>query len=417
MIPRKKILFTPVSTVLAHTGRCLVLAKELQARGHHVILAGMPKYLRNPDIMHNHHFDYYEITDFDLNQGLDILRTVRKTLSRSTVEKQVEAELTMLERLQPDLVITDFRLTVYISAPVMKIPVVSLLSGQWMQQYVAKRFKALRTLPPYPFVKRAVGREGANLILPPFQRLVIRYKMRPFRQALRKYRLEKKKTLWDLLVGDFNLILDTALWSPMQTLPNNFRQIGPIVWAPESPVPQWLNTLDKKRPLIYLTMGSTGHEGLFQKLIAMLAQTDCQLIVSTAGQVTFRKENLPHNAYITAFLPGEKVMEHADIVIYHGGNGTAYQAIKAGTPCIVIATHLDQEFQGEATEEHGVGIFLTMREVMTNPALVTEAVKKILGDLPTYRQNMHKLQADLLRYNGVKEAADSIEEFINQLKK
>jgi MGT family glycosyltransferase len=323
----------------------------------------------------------------------------------------------MLERLRPDLVIADFRLTMYISARVVKVPLVSLLSGQWMQQYVAKGFKAFRTLSLYPFVRSVVGKRGADLIMPPFQRLMIRYKMGPFRQALRKYQLEKKKTLWELLGGDFNLILDTALWSPMQTLPNNFRQIGPIVWTLEAPVPQWLSTLDKKRPLIYLTMGSTGHKGLFQKLVTMLAQTDYQTIISTGGQVTLGRENLPQNVHIAELLPGEKIMERADMVIYHGGNGTAYQAMKTGTPCIVIATHMDQELQGRTTEEHGVGIFLTMREVMTNPILAMKAVEKILADLPTYRQNMRKLQVDLLRYDGVKRAADGIEEFINQLEK
>jgi UDP:flavonoid glycosyltransferase YjiC (YdhE family) len=54
---------------------------------------------------------------------------------------------------------------------------------------------------------------------------------------------------------------------------------------------------------------------------------------------------------------------------------------------------------------------------MTNPTLAMKTVEKVLADLPTYRQNMRKLQVDLLRYDGVKRAVDGIEEFINQLEK
>jgi UDP:flavonoid glycosyltransferase YjiC (YdhE family) len=96
-------------------------------------------------------------------------------------------------------------------------------------------------------------------------------------------------------------------------------------------------------------------------------------------------------------------------VIYHGGAGTAYQVMKAGIPSIVIATHLDQEYQGVATEAHHVGVFLTMRDVLARRRFLYETTERVLGNLAVYQANARVLQDDLQKYNGPAAAADLIE--------
>jgi MGT family glycosyltransferase len=408
----KRIVLTPASNILAHAGRCIILARELTRRGHQVILAGSPKYLNDPEVVRDKDIRFYQLPDLSVEEAMVMLRTMSKTIRRSSVEKHIDAELEMFNVLKPDLVIVDFRLSIYISARVAKVPLISLLEGRWIEQYSVRKWKAIRTLPQYPFIRLLLGEKTADRIMPFFQRLILKYKILSYQAAFKKYGLEKKKSMGDLLTGDYNLILDTQLWTPTEHLPGNFRQVGPIYWAPENTMPHWVKELDRKRPIIYLTLGSTGHEDLFQKLFKVFGETEYQILVSTGGQIDISDHEIPKDFYLERYLPGEEIMTLADVVIHHGGTGTAYQAIKTFTPCIVIATHFEQEFLGEATEELGVGIFLSMIEVLKNPSLILESTQKIFAHLETYKMNMMRLKKDLETYDPVRTAADTIEDFL-----
>ncbi|MBI3951717.1 MAG: hypothetical protein HY314_14810 [Acidobacteria bacterium] len=408
-----RILFTPASNILAHVGRCVVLARELKNRGHHVTLAGTPKFLRDPAVVQHEEFDTYPIPDYGAEEGLEILRKVRKTPCKQFLNEHIQAELQMLDQVRPDVVVNDFRLTLYISARLRSIPIISLVGGRYMYQYAAKPFKASRTHPSYPILMRLMGEKGTDVVLPSLQRWALRYKMWPFYDLSKQYGVEPKKDLWDFLVGEYNLILDTELLGPTKSLPENFRRVGPIAWTPQLPLPEWVQTLDRSRPVIYITMGSTGHPRLFRKMIQVLADTDYTVIMSTGGQIEVPDESLPKNFRVAKYLPGEQIMELANLVIFHGGAGTGYQAIGAGAPAIVIATHLEQEFVGEVLEENGAGIFLTMNRVLTTPSLIRTSIATMLENVELYRSNMTKLREDFLRYNPVRTAADCIEEFMN----
>jgi UDP:flavonoid glycosyltransferase YjiC (YdhE family) len=408
----KTIVLAPASGFLFHVGRCLGLARELTARGHRVILVGIPRFLQDPALVNRDTFGYFELPDFDTEQALDLLRSVAHGPPRRLVKEMVELELQLLRRLKPDLVIVDFRLSMYLSARAMGIPVVALLMGLWMQQYSAITPKIIRTYPHTRWLKRFIGEGGMRILTPLALRTIIRYKTLPFARTAREYGLKPMRYLWDLLVGDLNLLLDTDAWSPTRALPPNFHRVGPILWEPELPLPSWVEGLDAIRPVIYVNFGSSTPRDLFQQLFAKFANTSYQVIVTTGGQIDPHDVRLPANFYLEKFLPVGAIMERSDLVIYQGGAGTAYQVMRAGVPSLVIATHLDQEYQGLATEQHKAGRFFTLQEVLANSDLLLEATEEIFKMLPVYREHVRHLQADLARYNGPVAAADRIEAFI-----
>lgn len=406
------ILFTPTANVLAHVSRCVVLASELKQRGHRIAFAGTPKYLKDPAVVGDEAFEFYPLTDFDLDEGLDILRTISRLPKERVIEEIIAAELQMLDRVRPRVVIVDFRPTMYISARLRRIPLIALLGGHWLYQFAAKPNRAFRTYAIYPLMKRLVGVKGADLLMPPLQRLAMRYKMLPFSAACKRHGLPPKRTPWEMLIGDDNLILDTELVSPTKGLPENFKQVGPIFWSPQAPLPQWIEGLDRGRPIIYVTLGSTAHPDLFRQILGIFRDTGYEIIMTTGGQIDCQGEEVPRNARLEKYLPGERMMALSDLVIHHGGAGTVYQTIRTGRPSIVIATHFEQEFLGGVLEEHGAGIFLTMKEVMADPARLSAAAAKILQNPDPYTANIKRLQEDLQRYDAVKSAADRIEAFV-----
>jgi len=409
----KKIVFAPASGVMSHVVRCLVVGRALKKRGHEVIFAGLPKYLQDPSVVFPGEFGYYPLPDFTTDEAMESLRSMKRHYTRETIVSHIEEELKMFEELKPELVVSDFRLTMYISARVAKVPLASFLNARWLGPHFHGAYHAPDTHPVPLAMKRMFGTRLADALWIRVLNLIQRYKLSPYYYASKKYHLEKKSLIPDLVEGDYNLILDTELLGPTRDLPPNFLQVGPVIWSPDLPLPSWVKDLDRKRPVIYVTMGSSGHTDLFRMILDTFRGSRYQVIVSTGGQIDLRKDEIPEDFYVEKYLPGDKIMEMADIVICHGGNQTVYQAVQAGTPTIVIATHLDQEWGGEMLEEHQAGIFLTIIRVLRDPSLLLQSVNRMFEKLYLYHANMKLLKEDLARYDPVNQAAAGIESFLD----
>jgi UDP:flavonoid glycosyltransferase YjiC (YdhE family) len=412
MVVQHPLLFTPTSNVLAHVGRSVILARALQERGHRIAIAGMAKYLRDPGVVRAGEFAYHQLPDFDLAEGLEVLRSLHKLPRRQAIERNIAAELALLDALRPQAVVVDFRPTMYISARLRRIPLIALLGGRWLYQYAAKPYPAFRTYAHYAMIRKLFGVRGADRLMPPVQRLVMRYKTAPFARAFKRHGLPARRTPWDMLVGDYNLILDTELVCPTRPLPANFVKVGPIFWSPEQPLPAWLTQLEHRRPIIYVTLGSTAHPDLFRQLLRIFSGLEATILMTTGGQITLHAREIPAHVHVEKYLPGTRVMQLADLVIHHGGAGTVYQTIQAAKPSIAIATHFEQELVSAILEEQGVGIVLTMQEVMAAPQRLTQAVTEMLRCPGPYLAHLQRLQDDLKQYDPVRTAADHIEGFL-----
>ncbi len=406
-----RILFAPASTVLAHAGRCLMIARELNRRGHRVLLAGAARFLREWALQ-DPRLGYIELPDIPAGEGLRILRSLWKRPDERWLQAHVRAELELLDRVRPDLVVVDFRLTMFISARARRIPIVSLLGGRWLYPYAAKPYRAFRTAPAF-WVRRLLGERISDVVIPWGFRWLLRYKIRPYRRLLAYYGLEPKRDLWELFLGDLNLVLDSELLAPTRPLPENFVRVGPVHWEPSSPEPEWLVEWTSRRPVIYVTLGSTGHPQLFRRVLEVLGRTPYRVLMTTGGQICFAPEEIPENVRVEAFLPGRLVMERSDLVICHGGAGTIYQAIAAGTPCLIVATHFEQELLGQEIEERGAGRLLALPEVLADETRLPQTLEEMLRHRDAYAQNMQKLRHAHRAFDGVKAAAAAIEAFLN----
>jgi UDP:flavonoid glycosyltransferase YjiC (YdhE family) len=161
--------------------------------------------------------------------------------------------------------------------------------------------------------------------------------------------------------------------------------------------------------------GSTAHPALFRRTFEELANRPFQVLLATCGQVDPADFPSPPNFVVEKFLPVSKVLEASDLAVYHGGAGTFQQSVRAGVPGVVIATHWDQEWAGLLTERHGLGVFLTMPEVLASPGLLRGAVERVLGRLSGHRENARRLRNEILAYDGPRSAADHIEAFAKSL--
>jgi MGT family glycosyltransferase len=229
-----------------------------------------------------------------------------------------------------------------------------------------------------------------------------------FNQVRAQYGLPAVASVLDLLAGDLNLMCDVPEYAPVHDAPAHYRYVGPIIWDGTPEPPAWLSSLAPARPTIYFTMGSTGPVEAFQAALEAFAGTAYQVLMTTGG-VT-RPEDLgplPVNFHVAGFAPGDELMRWADVVICHAGNGTSYQALRAGLPIITWPFIQDQRWNARRQAELGIGLTLA---ALTQAAL-RAAVEEVQSN-PSYRANAQRFQQIMTGYDGPRTAAALIHQFI-----
>jgi UDP:flavonoid glycosyltransferase YjiC (YdhE family) len=152
--------------------------------------------------------------------------------------------------------------------------------------------------------------------------------------------------------ADITLYADVPELVPTSGLPENHRYIGPVEWSPEIPMPV-LPASDPSRPLVYVTMGSSGSADLVPLIIEALSGLDCHIAIATAG-VPLR--HVPANVTVADYLPGDRISERAALVVCNGGSPTSHQALARGVPVLGIPFNLDQHLNMEYVAAYGAGV-------------------------------------------------------------
>lgn len=400
MYMNKKILVMPDGNWLSHTSRPFEVAKELRELGHEVVFASDGQYMKLPQ---ESGFQVFSITTINPERVLRCSRSGRTNwYDYDLIKACIEAELQLFDKVQPDLILSDFRLPLSTSCELAGIPLAVILNAAWTNYYSAK-IKA----PEHLKITRLLGRKVTTLFIPWIKNFILKIDSRPFNKFRQEQGLIPRKNIWDIWCGDLNLIVDIPEYGTTENLPEHFHYIGPIVWEPRIESPKWLETLDSCKPTIYFTMGSTGYARFFEQAIEIFGNTEYQCIMTTAGMVELF--NIPDNFYVTDYAPGNDIMKKSDIVVCQGGNGTIYQAMSEGVPIIGIPTMHDQEFNLDRVEELGVGMHLS--ELKFKPCHLVKAVEKILSH-DNYKDNALQYKNILANYNAPKKGAQLISNYL-----
>lgn len=186
--------------------------------------------------------------------------------------------------------------------------------------------------------------------------------------------------------GDYTLYADVPELVPTYNLPANHRYLGPVLWSPDVKPPTWWHSLPTDRPIIYATLGSSGGKNLLQVVLNALADLPVTVIAATAGRNHLK--NVPANAFVADYLPGEAAAARSAVVLCNGGSPTTQQALAAGVPVIGLPSNMDQHLNMEALERAGAGVLLRTERLNTEG--VAAAVKQVLSGAE-FRQAARRL--------------------------
>lgn len=385
--PRKRILFVTENVTLAQIVRCIVLARSLDPARYDV---------------------HFACASFDpaLFGDLQATRWTIHSLPKATVEakiasgkriyeedvlaRYVKEELSLFDKIKPDLVVGDLRMSLAISAPAAGVPCATLINAYWSPHAIRERFP----LPEHPIV-RMVGVEKAERYFPLALPQVFAHFVRPINALRKRHKLPELGSLLETITwGDHTLFPDVPGLIPLRHLPASHRFLGPVTWAPDIDPPAGFDALGQERPLVYVTYGSSGPVDLLPTTLEGLAGFDVDVLVSTAGR--FRADQLPRNVHVADMVPGDVVAQRASLVISSGGASTAYQALAAGRPVLGVPYNLDQYLAMTAIRDAGAGILLR------SGTLTAEGVRAAASSLlrePSYAREARRLAVEFARHD------------------
>jgi UDP:flavonoid glycosyltransferase YjiC (YdhE family) len=288
-----------------------------------------------------------------------------------TLERYVEEELRLFETVEPDFVVSDFRLSLPISAAKAGVRHAALINAYFSPYAERDGFP----VPEHPLVS-LLGYQRAARYFPRALPAVFAHFVKPIDVVRQRHGLTASGGLLEALSsGDFTLYPDVPELCPTHNLPPHHRYLGHIPWSPDVPLPEFFGELDSDRQVVYVTLGSSGRLSALDTVLRVIAELPVLGVVATAGR--FELPDAPSNVRVARYLPGEQVARASRFVVTNGGASTSYQALAEAKPVLGVPSNLDQYLSMTAIERAGAGRLVRAGEA--TETTLRKAFNELLG--------------------------------------
>lgn len=161
------------------------------------------------------------------------------------------------------------------------------------------------------------------------------------------------------------------------------------------------------RPLVLVSLSTMfqGQAETLTKLCQAVADLPVEVLVTTGRGVD--PASLPPAANIEtrSFVPHDAVLPQVDLVVTHGGLGTAMFSAGAGVPCLYVPNGRDQDDNAARFEALGLGRALAPG---ASPPSFARAIQDLLED-ETMRAACRSFAARASRFGDLARAADLVQ--------
>jgi hypothetical protein len=254
--------------------------------------------------------------------------------SADDLVKSYASEMKAIERVRPDGIISDWRLTASFSAAASDVRCIQLWNANW------------GLFAGYPSLVEPT-------LLSRYSSVLSEWRV-PFDEFTLRVGGSSFATRDSIFRGDLNLIPDYPLFRNCNTatVDANCSFIGPLV-----PLPLEIPAHPDTRAKHDITIAFGGHR--LPELERVLME-----VVSSLGFSCFKLESTPQvevaEGESFSFFPER--LKIGKIVITHGGIGSIYQSLFVGKPLLVIPQHLEQFDNGSRVKDLNVGDLLNVND-------------------------------------------------------
>lgn len=277
------------------------------------------------------------------------------------IQHALDQDIALLKRLQPRVLVLDWRPPMRLAAAICGIPTVAVTNA-----YFSPAYQGPRAAPTeHPFVQ-LVGQRVSDILMPVLEPIYQRTWARPYRQLAQRYGERGWVDLREYVHGDVTLFADLPSLNPIPPEAGVF--IGPLT---SPPVPCDLPEL--RGPVLYITVGSEDVRRFLPGLVRAAEGWPGDVVV-THG--TFEVgPGWPERWVLRPFVDPAAIYAQGCPVawIYHGGNGSTYQLLQHWTiseqtlGAVVLPFHVEQQWNGHKLRDLGLARLVTSIHRMHQP--------------------------------------------------
>lgn len=370
-----RILFLPLSNVLGHLARTFALAEKLHEYKAEVHIAVCDHYqdlvgaLPEDIIIHpslempsESSRSFGTIVSFEegaegdlinLNSAND-LDAEEMQIRAHFLRKMVEQDEVLIEKVQPDIIITDYRFTI-----------LNMQLDEHIRVFHISNF----------------------LGFPSFYDRVRKQLFSPLNEGT-------------VLVPSIASLEEQNKQFSSQN--GNVHWCGPFRWK------GWnrLHSVDSEQPKadVFLSFGSTGNAKQLIPWMIRSIDADYSLLISQDDKHMYESRK---NVHVERFGSLEHCLKRSRIVCCHGGHGTVLESILQETPMIIFPNNLEQLEIGRRIQQLGLGVLMNQPQTEITEVQLNQTIKELLKN-DQIKENLAHFAQLLHSMNGVEKAAEII---------
>jgi UDP:flavonoid glycosyltransferase YjiC (YdhE family) len=384
-----KVYLSPCGIGLGHVGRCIPIAKELKSRGAEIVFS---TYRDGVKYVEREKFPLIKVPPIGFKVKPDGTVDFKQTAVNPglfaifTLLKQIKVEVKIIKNINPDVVVSDSRVSPLIAARLLGVPRLCILNQ--FQIIVPRKKRFLR-------VSKLVD-AGALAIIGKIW-----------------------TTGMQVLIPDFPSPFTISMGN--LHIPNSYRKrvklIGPILplhpnSLPDSEVLRKQLGLQSGKPVIFAPISGPLEERFY--LIQLLQKIfmdfpkDYQIVMSQGYPNAPESFVRYGNARIFRWISNRfEYLKACDLVISRAGHGTLMHSICYGKPMILIPTpnHTEQLNNAKRATELGVAKMIEQENLCKETLL--QAIKETLNN-EEMKEKVKDLEKMVSKIDGLKTAVESI---------
>jgi UDP-N-acetylglucosamine--N-acetylmuramyl-(pentapeptide) pyrophosphoryl-undecaprenol N-acetylglucosamine transferase len=301
--------------------------------------------------------------------------------------KQLAFEEVNISRFDPDLVVSDSRLSAVLGARLKSYPAITMLNQFSVAFPPRFRGRVGR------FYERIAG-DSLGLMWSLSERVLMTDLPPPF------------------TIGERNLV-----GSDVSRIVEFVGFTSPSLEVNDQAIERARRMLDlDRRPLVFCQISGPDQTKLKLREVLMRAAGDISrdhnLVISLGfPSGSSEPKKLANGAWLFEWCPvKDELFRLSDLLIARAGHSTIGQCINAAKPAILVPIHNHSEQLGNAEKFAKLGLGITIRSEELTPQKLVESVDSCFDD-PRYRSNVEALSRVSKRYNGIERCSEIIASF------
>lgn len=383
---RKRILVVGELFTPSHLMRPWAIAQHLATDERYEVHFAAPRAVW-PTYTGTAHIEMHDLRSLDRSIFRQRMKTLTPYYSAKELITYVTDEQKLLTDVQPNVVMSDFRHSLALSARLCHVPYVPLLDFYWSPRY------DVPAVVPDSIFTSLVGERISRFFAPGATKLYWYLTLRAFNIAARHFGLPTYRSILDVYTdGSAVIYFDIPSVPDFTNIPKHHYFVGPCLWEMPASAPSWLTSLPDDSAC-FICVGSTGAKVSLSRVSDALLPLGMPQIIATADHtVTFSSPQV----FAAPYLPLSIVLKKSACVVCHGGTSMVYQALTYGLPFIGMPSNAAHWYGSLQFEKRGYGI--TLSPETATPEVIRAAVHTLLTDT-AYAERCRVAQEELRHYD------------------